>query len=406
MPKDYYQQKSRAKALIIIIAVCSILIAAVAFQLTRPYPEIEIIPTASSVTLPGEFTVTFPEEGQSAVGTDSFGIIASTPDQNPIPIASVAKIMTALLVLENYPLEPGASGPSLTMTAEDFQEYQAAVAAGHSVLRIAEGVSLTQRQMLEGLMLPSGNNIANKLGRWVAGSDENFVHMMNERAQSLGMNSTHYADASGFSPQTVSTAIDQVKLAQAAMQDPVFREIVAMPQATIPVAGTVYNVNNMLGRNGVVGIRTGSTTRAGGNFVSASPVTVGNETHYLIAAVFGQYSYRSLQTAIDENVNILNQVRPYLQMYPVAETNVSPGKITTAWDSESDLFPVQALQVFGYPGMVVPYSLKPTDTPLPLSAGRQVVILEVYVGNESKTIPLYNATEITKPDLLWRLLRF
>ena len=407
MYQQYRKPKSSGgKGFLFLFFLLVIVIAAVAIQLLRPYPAIETSSLAPGITLPGEFAVTFPEQGQSAVGTDNFGVIAQTPDQYPVPIASVAKIMTACLVLEAYPLERGESGPRVTMTSEDYREYQAALADGHSVLAIAEGGVLTERQMLEGLMLPSGNNIANKLGRWVAGSDEAFVQMMNEKAEELGMTSTHYADASGFSPETVSTAVDQVKLAQAVMQDPVFREIVAMPQTTLPVAGTVYNVNNMLGKNGVVGIKTGSTTAAGGNFVSASPISAGNETHYLIAVVLRQYAALNLQTAIDENVKILNQVRPYFRMYPLVEANTNFGKITSAWKSEADLIASQSVQVFGYPGMEIPYSIKAGDTQLPILAGREVAALEVYTDKEVQTVSLYSAQEIKNPSIFWRLLRF
>lgn len=406
MAKSSKKPRAKGSKGIPVLILVLILILASAIQVYRPYPTVESKQNAPSIKVPGEFVVSFPEQGQSAVGTDNFGVIASSPNQTSTPIASVAKIMTAYLVLETYPLKIGEDGPTITMDAQDFREYQEALADGHSVLQIAEGEILTQKQMLQGLMLPSGNNIANKLGRWVAGSDDAFVQKMNETAQALGMTSTHYADASGVSPETVSNAVDQIKLAQAAMQDPVFREIVAMPQATLPVAGTVYNVNNMLGKSGVVGIKTGSTTRAGGNFVSAAPIYSSNETHYLIAVVLSQHSQRSLQTALDENVKMLNQVRPYFQMYPVIEANASLGQISSAWDSVSELKATQALRVFGYPGMEIPYAIKLTNLQLPISANQSVAALEIQTGKELQTIPLYSAQEIKKPQLLWRLLRY
>ncbi|MDR3599355.1 MAG: D-alanyl-D-alanine carboxypeptidase [Desulfosporosinus sp.] len=278
----------------------------------EPDLSVEANPTSPTAALPGQFPVTFPDQGESAVGTENFGVIASTPNQTPVPIASVTKIMTAYLVLKAHPLQPGEDGPILTMNVQDVSDYQNDLSKGYSILKVKQGEQLTEKQLLEGLMLPSGDNIASTLGRWVSGTEDAFAAKMNATAQSLGMTKTHYADASGVSPATVSNAEDQIKIAQAAMENPVFREKVAMPQATLPVAGTVFNVDTMLGKHGIVGIKTGSTTLAGGCFVSATPVVVGDETHYIIGAVLGQ---KSLQSALDANAEILDQVRSEFKLY-------------------------------------------------------------------------------------------
>ena len=168
-------------AAIIIIAVVGLSILGV-FRFTRPIPAAGTSKTSENIVLPGELSVAFPEQGQAAVGTETFGVIAASPDQEPIPIASVAKIMTAYLVLKAYPLQPGEEGPSLTITDEDVVGYKYAVQNNHSYLPVAAGTALTERQLLQGLMLPSGNNIADTIGRWIAGTNEAFIDKMNETA--------------------------------------------------------------------------------------------------------------------------------------------------------------------------------------------------------------------------------
>lgn len=271
---------------------------------------------------------------------------------------------------------------------------------------VALGETLTERQLLEGLMLPSGNNIANTLGRWVAGTDEAFVAKMNETAKSLGMTGTHYADASGVNPATVSNAVDQLKIAQVAMADRAFQEIVALPQATLPVAGTVYNVNAMLGKHGVVGIKTGSSTPAGGNFVSATPVIDGGQKHFIIAAVLGQKSYQSLQSAFDANVQILDQVRSQFKTYNLTQPEGGFGRLNTAWHSSSQLQAAQALQVFGYPGMKVSLSVTPLPGKLPLAAGSDAATLTVQAGQQAKKVILKNTQSVESPSIFWRLIRY
>ena len=392
---------------ILVLFLIFLLILGGIVQIARPYPIVEAKPFAENSKLPGSFSVDFPQQGQSAVGTENLGVVAFSSVKTPIPIASVAKIMTAYLVLKTFPMKSGEDGPSLTMVAKDVDEYQDGLNKGHSVLKVEVGEVLTERQLLEGLLLPSGGNIADRLGRWVTGSDDaSFVVKMNETAKSLGMTNTTYADASGVSAATVSNAVDQIRLAQVAIEDPIFREIVAMPQTTLPVAGTVYNVNGMLGKHGVVGIKTGSTSKAGGNFVSATPITIGDKTHYIIAVVLGQQSVQPLQTALDENVKILEQARTQFKLYPIAQPSSGFGKISTAWDIKSDLKTTQALQIFGYPGMEVKYSIKLNNTKLPILPNNNVATLTVEAGHEIQTVPLQNVQQVKPPSFLWKLTRF
>ncbi|MDD4401464.1 MAG: D-alanyl-D-alanine carboxypeptidase, partial [Desulfitobacteriaceae bacterium] len=199
--------------------------------------------------------------------------------------------------------------------------------------------------------------------------------------------------------------VDQIKIARVAMEDPIFREIVAMPQVTLPVAGTVYNVNYMLGKHGIVGIKTGSTLDAGGCFVSAAPIVAGKEKHYIIAAVLGQKTEQSLKSALDTNAEILNQVRTQLQLYPLTQPSTGFSQITTAWHTNSDLTTTQPVQIFGYPGMKLSLSIDLLKTQLPISVGENVAVLKIQSGQELLEVPLQNTKQINRPGLLWRLLR-
>lgn len=393
--------KKETIILLIITLICIVTIAHFCIN----HPNIEANPTSPTITLPGQFSVTFPTQGESAIGTDNFGVIASSPDQSPVPIASVTKIMSAYLVLKEHPLKPGEEGPTLTMTAEDVADFLNDLAQGDSVLKVTEGEALTEKQLLEGLMLPSGDNIASTLGRWVFGSETAFVAKMNETAQSLGMTQTHYADISGVSPTTVSNAVDQIKIAQVAMEDPVFREIVAMPQATFPVAGTVYNVNSMLGKRGIVGIKTGSTLDAGGCFVSATPMDVKTETHYIIGVVLGQKTDQSLQSALNTNAEILDEVRSEFKLYPLTPPSTGFGQIINAWHSNSALYSNEPIQILGYPGMTASLSINLLKTQLPIPPGENIATLKIQSNKSVQEFPLQNSEQINPPGILWRFFR-
>jgi serine-type D-Ala-D-Ala carboxypeptidase (penicillin-binding protein 5/6) len=229
----------------------------------------------------------WPADGQAAVQIGQSQVQAS-PNQHAAAIASVAKMMTAYLVLRDHPLRPGEDGPTITLSDADVADTDRRRGQHESVVSIAAGEQLTERQALQALLLPSANNIAAVLARWDAGSVDRFVARMNAAARSLGMTHTRYTDPSGYEDSTVSTAADQVRIVDRAMRLPVFASIVATPSATLPVAGTVHNTNPLLGHDGFVGVKTGSTDAAGGCFAFRVIRSINGKRTTITGVVLGQ----------------------------------------------------------------------------------------------------------------------
>jgi D-alanyl-D-alanine carboxypeptidase (penicillin-binding protein 5/6) len=240
----------------------------------------------------------WPSEGQAAVAVEGLGTLGASGSETPVPIASVAKVMTAYLVLRDHPLEPGEEGFEIEIGSADVEDLQRRVALNQSVVAVEAGELLSERQALEALLLPSANNVAALLAIHEAGSVEAFVGEMNEAAAALGMRKTHYTDPSGFEDTTVSTAADQLKLGRAAMADPTFAEIVAMPSTVLPVAGEVANFNQLVGHEGFVGIKTGSDQAAGGCLLFAKRIEVDGRTLTVLGAVLGQRDGDFIQAAL------------------------------------------------------------------------------------------------------------
>ena len=230
----------------------------------------------------------WPEHGQAAVVLTGQSRVRAGPNQHPAPIASVAKVMTAYLVLRDHPLRIGEEGPAITLTDPDVADTERRRGRQESVVPIAAGEQLTELQALQALLLPSANNIAAVLARWDAGSVNRFVARMNATARSLGMTRTRYTDPSGFDDATVSTAADQVRLVDRAMRLPVLASIVATPSATLPVAGTVHNTNTLLEHDGFVGVKTGSTAAAGGCFAFRAIRWIDGKRMTITGVVLGQ----------------------------------------------------------------------------------------------------------------------
>ena len=230
----------------------------------------------------------WPAYGQAAFVQAGQSRIQAGPNQHEAAIASVAKVMTAYLVLRDHPLRLGQDGPAITLTEADVADTDRRRGQEESVTTIAAGEQLSERQALQALLLPSANNIAAVLARWDAGSAARFVARMNATARSLGMTHTSYTDPSGYDDATVSTAADQVRIVDRAMRLPVFASVVATPSATLPVAGTVHNTNTLLGQNGFVGVKTGSDNAAGGCFAFRAIRWIGGKRTTITGVVLGQ----------------------------------------------------------------------------------------------------------------------
>jgi serine-type D-Ala-D-Ala carboxypeptidase (penicillin-binding protein 5/6) len=259
----------------------------------------------------------WPAEGQAAVQIGESPVRAG-PNQHAAPIASVAKVMTAYLVLRDHPLPPGEDGPAITLTDDDVADTGLRRGHHESVVPIAAGERLTERQALLALLLPSANNIAVVLARWDAGSVDRFVVRMNATARSLGMTRTHYTDPSGYDDATVSTAADQVRIVDRAMGVRTFARIVATPSAWLPVAGIVHNTDTLLGHDGFVGVKTGSDDAAGGCFAFRAVRRIHGKRTTLTGVVLGQPGHDQIAAGLEAAEAMVDRIagRPLRHLRP------------------------------------------------------------------------------------------
>jgi D-alanyl-D-alanine carboxypeptidase (penicillin-binding protein 5/6) len=389
-------RKLRSRAL---IAGAVIVIAAVAWvgvQLLRPVPSMTL--TASVTTapvLPGTAPrPDWPGQAEAALGLPGTGLLGTHGGSAPVPIASLAKIMTGYVVLGDHPLPAGGPGPVITVTAADAAAYASDRQQGQSVVKVAAGEKLTERQALEAMLIPSGNNIAWMLARWDAGSEGAFVAKMNARARSLGLRRTRYADASGADPATVSTVSDQFWLTVRALQIPAFRQIVAMPQVTLPVAGLAYNVNAALGRDGITGIKTRT--------VAGSPVTIVGVVLGVPATPAQPSELGGVITAAE---NLLASVGGDLQHAEVIRPGAVLGRVSSAWTAGPAAVAATGVAVTGWPGTPVTVTVTPRPLAHAISQGQPVAQATVTIGSEIRHITLYASQAAPAPSVRWLLTR-
>jgi D-alanyl-D-alanine carboxypeptidase (penicillin-binding protein 5/6) len=232
--------------------------------------------------------------------------------QSPVPIASVAKMMTAYVILRERPLAEYGDQVLMTVSRDDVVDTDRRRRADESVVAVAEGEELTERAALLAILLPSANNVAVMAARATAGSAAAFVTSMNRTARALGLHDTTYTDPSGLDPTTVSTALDQLRLARAALEVPGLSALIATKSARIPVAGAVQNTNRLLGRAGFTGLKTGSDDAAGGCFAFRTRRVVGGSVVDVVGVVLGQRGGPFIDAALTAAQVVANRVAPVI----------------------------------------------------------------------------------------------
>ena len=198
------------------------------------------------------------------VDGDSGAILFQRHGYDPVAPASLTKIMTAILGIEHG-----------TLSDHVKTDVDASSLSDSTVMGLEPWFDVTLEDLLYGLMLPSGNDAALAIARYVAGSDEAFVQLMNQKAAWLGLRSTHFVNPHGLdAPDHYSSPYDMVVMARYAMQYPEFRKLAAARSYDISesnISYTIYNLNPILNSYpGADGVKIGYTDNAGRSIVATA----------------------------------------------------------------------------------------------------------------------------------------
>ncbi len=344
--------------------------------------------------------ISFPEYGAVAVGAIGYdGVLASSGSSEALPIASITKIVTALVSLDARPLAPGEAGPGIVLSELDAQFYREQVADGGSVAPVVDGVTISQYAMLQLMLLPSANNYAESMANWAFGSEEAFLTATRSWLDQHGLAATTITDPTGILPSNVSTSTELVELARLAVENPVISEIVATLSAEIPGIGTVENTNSLLGRDGVDGIKTGTLDEAGYCLLFSADYVVGGETVTLIGAALGGPDRPTLNDNISSllvgTVAGFQSVELVTAGQPIAEYE-------TVWGDDSTAVAAESRSIVTWAGSSIT-TLVESETVLYGDAGQNVGEISFAVGDRIVTVPIELDSKIADPGPWWRL---
>ena len=389
-------------------AVVVVLIGALlGVQWFRPVPSPVFRSTVSmSVRLPGSApSLPWPTTGAAALSVEGAGSLGHVGGTQPAPIAGLATVMTAYVVLQDHPLPPGAAGAAIPVTAATITAARIEAATRQAVVPVAAGETLTELQALEGLLVAQGNDIATLLADWDASSTTAFVAKMNAAAHVLGLGSTRFIDPSGFDSGSVSTPADLIRLGEAAMAIPTLRQIVATPQVTLPLAGLVYNLDFDLGRDGMVGIKTGSDAAAGGCFLFAAQQKVGRMSATVLGAVLGQQTGSPNAAAVDAADALVRAAFAALSTFRPFPPGQVVGRISASWGASVPVSASTSSGLVGWPGLRVPVQVHVGALPTTIASDARIGVLRVAPGGQNIEVVLRASRRLPGPSAIWRLTR-
>lgn len=382
-----------------LIAVLSMLFYGVN-ALAAPLPATSVARGEVPVLTQAASPVEWPGFGRTAVGQlGSPGILASEGDQSSGPIASITKVITSLVVLDEHPLGVGEAGPEIDYTEADVDIYWDTIAENGSSAPVVAGMSLSQRETLIALLLPSANNYAESLAVWAFGSMDAYLEAANAWIAEHGLTDTHVVDASGLSAGSVSSPGDLVEIGKLALAQPAIAEIVAMKSAELPTIGTVTNSNKLLGKHGVTGMKTGTTDEAGACLLYTADAVIDGQPVTLVGATLGADTHSELNAAVG---TLLDSVFAGFHTVPLTTEGQQWASYSTEWGDAASAESAASASLLVWSDTPIETSLELPDVAL-VDDGAEIGSVTFTAGSQSASVPITANGALGDPGVWWKL---
>lgn len=313
-------------------------------------------------------------------------------------MASLTKLITALVGLEAAPVEAGTDGPVYTLTDADTALVDEVLAQDGTFAPAPVGLELTTRQILDLILVPSANNYAISYSRWIFGSDEAFLAAANDWLARNGLESIYIEDASGLSDNNVATPADIVRLARIALADPLIAQVVSQSRINIPMLGEIDTTNRLLGEAGVVGLKTGTTFPSGYSLAAAKHEDFGGRDLVAIAVTMDR---PDSEARAEDTRAVLAAMAGTGQPIQLVEQGERIGSVTTWTGAEVQLTAKGGLETVIVPGEAATR----TNALGKVAAGAKgTTVGQILTSSPSgdESIEVVTDAAITEPGFVWR----
>lgn len=345
----------------------------------------------------------WPTFGAGAVGAVGWdGVLASYGTAESVPIASITKVITALVVLDAKPIDGDAPGPMITMGAADLGYYSAALRDNAKVMAVRSGLEFSERELLELSLIESAANYTMSLAAWAYGSLDAYVAAANAWLAAQGLSGTVVSDTTGLDPGSRSTTSDLIALGKLALAHPVVAAVVGTETTQLHDIGELDNLNALVGHGGVTGIKTGTLPEAGACLLFSLNATVGDETVTIVGAVLsgeGQDDHSVLNAAVRGLIDTVTAGFHEVQLSTAGEPFAG---YATAWGDTADAIATTSEDVVVWSDTAVTADVRVDDVGV-TDQGTAVGSVVFTAGPREVTVPLELSRDIDDPGPWWRL---
>lgn len=408
-------RRRRRRRGLLITAVCLVVLLAVTggyvgWALTAPVNPPAVTSRAPQVPVGDAAAVPTHTAAASAIsiaGADSYlgegasGTWSATGTGEPLPIASITKLITALVILDAAPLASADDpGPTITFGKADHDLYDEYYVLGATIAPMPTGTSMSLHDALAAMLIPSASNYAEALSSRIFGSQSAFLDATRDWLASHGLTGTTITEPTGLSPRNTSTPADLLAIAKLAAAHPAIAKIVATPAVSIPGAGPLYTTNGLLGTAGITGLKTGNLGAGTHNLLYTATLDVGaTDPLSVTGVVLGGYSHESVNATV---IAALDSIRSGFHQVPVATEGQEIGSISTPWESTATIVIGESASILTWSDTPIELTMD-IETPLAYRDGTVVGSITWTAGPNTVTAPVMISGTIDPPTEWWRL---
>lgn len=408
-------RRTRRRRRLIIAAICLVLLLGatggyIGWALTTPVDPPAVTTSTPQVPVGGAAAIASPTASASAIsitGADAYlgegasGIWSTTGTGDPLPIASITKLITALVILEAAPLASADDpGPTITFGEADHDLYDEYYVRGATIAPMPAGTSMSLHDSLAVMLIPSASNYAEALSSRIFGSQNAFLGATRDWLTAHGLTGTTITDPTGISPRNTSTSADLLAIGKLAAAHPAIAQIVATRAVSIPGAGQLYNTNGLLGTAGITGLKTGNLGEGTHSLLFTATLDAGAAGPLaLTGVVLGGSSRESVNADV---IALLDSIRSGFHEVPVATDGQEVGSISTPWGSTAELVIGESATIFTWSDTPIEARLD-IETPPTYRDGTVVGSVTWTAGPNTITAPIEIKGSIDPPSEWWRL---
>ena len=391
------------------VLVLAIIGTYVSLTLTAPVGAANAVFHRPDVARPAATTIALPQVGETAVsisGADDYlgptatGVFASSGGNGALPMASISKLITAMVVINARPLGASGNGRTITWSKADSSLYDKYFVLNATIAAMKNGSSMSEHDALETMLVVSACNYAEAMADWAFGSNAGFVSATKKWLKANGLTGTTMVEPTGLDDRNTSTPSDLIAIGKLAMANPAIAAMVGLTSLDVPALAGMSSTNDLLGSDGVNGIKTGTLDSAGSDLLFSAIVPVSPSTTLNVVGVVLSGQTRS---SVDADVRaLIASLKSGFHEEQLGTQGQVVGSYSTPWGARASMVLAKSASAFTWSNTPITSTMI-TTTLKSGASGEKVGSVTWVVGKTTVTVPVVLQGSIHGPSSWWRL---